>query len=429
MSAKNQQLLQSLIQLVDPERLYKHVLALEGNRHPLPDFTDLNAAADYIRCEMQKLHLLVSTHSFSIFPYEELFQNIEGIYHYCPDLEKDRENDPSSDYIPIPDPVYYLTAHYDTVQNCPGAIDNAGSIAIILECARIIVENNIPGSFHFLAFSAEEFNPGWVLLRNTKLRELGLVDDRNRYQNLHISSIMTKYKQLTWRNRQTGLSPSESIQKSIHHLEELSLSVLTPALNAFFAFDLTLHQPFSHTSIWGNFALVGSEQWVKDHLPQLSEISGVINLDALGYNSSQISSQSQLHASSPKKSDTHQSQSNCVSADQKFPVQIIANAPAKPLLDRFTELSHDQDGWLELVPIYLPYDFDQIAHQYPDLLRSDHTSFWKRNIPAIFLTDLNDVPNPFYHTPADTIQQIDFDLLAEYTKLILHFLITHSTGV
>ncbi|MHA1521561.1 MAG: M28 family peptidase [Promethearchaeota archaeon] len=398
------------IKLVDPERLYKHVLALEGNRHPLPNFERLNAAADYIRNEMQRLQLTVSTHYFSISPYAEKFQNIEGIY---------QNNSEIANY-----PVYYLSAHYDTVQNCPGAVDNAGSIALMLECARIIGENKIPGSFHFLAFSAEEFNPGWVMLRNQKLRELGLVDERNRYVNLKISRIMGKYKQLTWRNRQKGLSPSESIQKTVRHLEELSdlsdLTDITPALKSFFEFDLGLYRPFSHTSIWGNFALVGSERWMQDNEARLSEISGVINIDAIGFNSSQISSQSQLNDSSFQNQETQ--------LKIQFPVQILANAPAKFLLDKFTEISHvqtqNQDGWLELVPIYIPDEFDKVAHQHPDLLRSDHTSFWKRNVPAIFLTDLNDRPNPFYHTPADSIQRLDFALLTEYTKLVLEVLIS-----
>ncbi|MHA1673921.1 MAG: M28 family peptidase [Promethearchaeota archaeon] len=427
MDAKNQPLPQSVIKLVDPECLYQHVLALEGNRHPLPDFKGLNAAADYIRNEMQKINLVVSNHSFSITPYKDLFQNIEGIYQNHPQIDS---------Y-----PVYYITAHYDTVQKCPGAVDNAGSIALMLECARILVENKIPGSFHFLAFSAEEFNPGWVLFRNQKLQELGLVDDRNRPKNLHISQIMKKYKQMTWRNRQLGLSPGESIQKTIRQLEESSdkssdLQGLTPALREFFAFDLSLYQPFSHTSIWGNFALVGSERWVQDHSSRLSEISGVINIDAVGFNSSQISSHSQLHNSSQDKPHSHsnsqsqsqfKTQSNSLihPSERKFPVQILANAPAKFLLDKFTSLSKNEDGWLELVPIYIPHEFEKIACQHPDLLRSDHTSFWKRNVPAVFLTDLNDVPNPFYHTPADSIQKLDFSLLTEYTKLVLQVLITN----
>lgn len=52
-------------------------------------------------------------------------------------------------------------------------------------------------------------------------------------------------------------------------------------------------------------------------------------------------------------------------------------------------------------------------------MRSDHTTFWKRNIPAIFITDFTEVPNPYYHSAADTIDKIDFDILKTLTQATL----------
>jgi Zn-dependent M28 family amino/carboxypeptidase len=43
---------------------------------------------------------------------------------------------------------------------------------------------------------------------------------------------------------------------------------------------------------------------------------------------------------------------------------------------------------------------------------SDHGSFWKMGYPAVMITDTAFYRNPNYHTPADTIETLDFDQMA-----------------
>ncbi len=52
---------------------------------------------------------------------------------------------------------YYLVgAHYDTVAGTPGADDNASGVAVLLETARLFVQNNRGKFVQFVAFTLEE---------------------------------------------------------------------------------------------------------------------------------------------------------------------------------------------------------------------------------------------------------------------------------
>lgn len=54
-----------------------------------------------------------------------------------------------------------------------------------------------------------------------------------------------------------------------------------------------------------------------------------------------------------------------------------------------------------------------------DLHRSDHAPFWHANVPAIMWTDTSEFRNPHYHQMTDTIETLDFDFMADVTKLML----------
>jgi hypothetical protein len=47
---------------------------------------------------------------------------------------------------------------------------------------------------------------------------------------------------------------------------------------------------------------------------------------------------------------------------------------------------------------------------------SDHGSFWHVGCPALMITDTANFRYPFYHTPDDNIDKIDFDRLARVVR-------------
>ena len=59
-----------------------------------------------------------------------------------------------------PGDVYILGAHYDSVNN-PGADDNASGVAAVLETARILSQYDFEATIIFIAFDAEEYQPGY----------------------------------------------------------------------------------------------------------------------------------------------------------------------------------------------------------------------------------------------------------------------------
>lgn len=52
-------------------------------------------------------------------------------------------------------PLTLVTAHYDSIPDCPGADDNASGVAVMLECARVFASSGTR-DVGFVAFNAEE---------------------------------------------------------------------------------------------------------------------------------------------------------------------------------------------------------------------------------------------------------------------------------
>ena len=52
----------------------------------------------------------------------------------------------------------------------------------------------------------------------------------------------------------------------------------------------------------------------------------------------------------------------------------------------------------------------------PRVRDSDHASFWHEGYPALMVTDTANFRYPYYHTPEDTIDKIDFDRMARVVR-------------
>ena len=53
------------------------------------------------------------------------------------------------------------------------------------------------------------------------------------------------------------------------------------------------------------------------------------------------------------------------------------------------------------------------------MLRSDHAPFWEAGIPALMWTDTSEFRNPHYHQASDTPETLDYEFLAQVTRLAL----------
>ena len=390
-------LLPSLLKEVNLENIYKHVMNLEGIRHPIQNFTHLDQSKEYIVKSLESCGIKTDQQIFQLQPFSQEFSNIEGFL-----------GDSMS-------PLILLTSHYDTVVNCPGAIDNASAIAIMLECARILAKHPEFINVGFIFFTLEEFNASWVFYRNKKLQDLGLVDEKNRWKTYDIAKKMLHYKKQIWKYRQFGFSPKEAIQK---YLKLFALD-LNSKIVKFFEYDFQLNEKHDCLSTWGNSALIGSDKWVSELDQKLLSIEGVLNLDALGFRSILNSPHSAIKLHEESLSITGDSSH----LTQVPKIQIIANKNSKFISDLYSKSCKENNIELEIIQTDTKKSLEEIAQFHPDLLRSDHTSFWKRKIPAIFITDYAQDPNPFYHTPADTIDKLDFNTLRKITQATLETIV------
>ena len=58
----------------------------------------------------------------------------------------------------------------------------------------------------------------------------------------------------------------------------------------------------------------------------------------------------------------------------------------------------------------------------PSVRLSDHASFWDQGYNAVMVTDSAFFRNPYYHTPADTKEKLDYRFMAELVESLLLFL-------
>lgn len=60
----------------------------------------------------------------------------------------------------------------------------------------------------------------------------------------------------------------------------------------------------------------------------------------------------------------------------------------------------------------------------PFVRRSDHVSFWDLGYKAVMVTDTANFRNPHYHRKTDTLEKLDFFLMAQLVESLLFFFCT-----
>ncbi|MHC5064662.1 MAG: M20/M25/M40 family metallo-hydrolase [Planctomycetota bacterium] len=131
--------IQKLVDQVDSSTLLQHVQELcnIGPRF-VKDDEATDKSIDYLRAELEPLgyELLEEEWAVDDFKIRNLFASKKGETN--------------------PEQVIEVSAHYDTVQNSPGADDNASGVAGLLEVARLIADQRLERTVRFCFFGGEE---------------------------------------------------------------------------------------------------------------------------------------------------------------------------------------------------------------------------------------------------------------------------------
>jgi len=75
-----------------------------------------------------------------------------------------------------------------------------------------------------------------------------------------------------------------------------------------------------------------------------------------------------------------------------------------------------------------PSEGAALPHAIRSIGRSDHWSFWQEGYPALMVTDTAPFRYPYYHTPEDTVDKVDFERLARVVRG-LDSVLTELAGV
>lgn len=143
---------------------------------------------------------------------------------------------------------------------------------------------------------------------------------------------------------------------------------------------------------------MGSLRYVSQARSEELEIVGMISLEMLGYFSDEPGSQTYPFPLSRFYPDTG-----------NF-LAFVGNLESRRLLHRaigaFRRHAEVPSEGLVAPP--------QFAH----IRRSDHWAFWQKGIPAMMLTDTANFRNPYYHTPSDTHDRLDYNAMARLTEAL-----------
>ncbi len=142
------------------------------------------------------------------------------------------------------------------------------------------------------------------------------------------------------------------------------------------------------------------------------EISGVVNLECCGYSSDDPGSQKYPDGIDIDEVPKHGVEDTGVG---NF-VGVVSDSTSIDIGKAFFASSGDPRVDLPAMLLAMPLSYEEIDSRFPELLRSDHSAFWKRGLPAVMITDTAEYRNPFYHTRADRIETLDFEFMEKVTR-------------
>jgi hypothetical protein len=378
-----------IITKASTERLYKHVLANEAIRHPLVSPDRLDQSAEYIQSELERYGIRTNKQEFRIAGFDRVFYNIEGI------IGADTK------------PELLITSHYDTVDRSPGADDNNSAIAVMLETARVLAEIDWSGNARFVSFSLEEGNPA----RASKLKDLaiklGIKDDQGRFTSWHTAQLIKQFNK-AWR-KIAGINPAEAMAKARTQFQD---NISPKELEYLKALE-HLSEDVTLTSWPGQTALMGSSYWVDEAQRLEKQVLGVLNLEMVGYISQSENSQHYPKGIPENLFTVHGTDTSLTIGDF---LAVVGDKNSAQLATSFCHQCQRDSINLPYTCLQGEFSYDQIAYLMRDILRSDHAPFWRAGIPALLLTDSAEFRNPYYHTPADKINTLDFDFMLQVCK-------------
>ncbi len=167
--------------------------------------------------------------------------------------------------------------------------------------------------------------------------------------------------------------------------------------------------------------LIGSKAYVgQGGLSVKDTIEGVLNFEMIGYYSDKPNSQTLPNGFNL----LFPAQSAAIAADSykgNF-ITNVRNSNSKGISDAFEKSATTYVPELKVVTLEVPGN----GALTPDLLRSDHASFWTAGKPALMLTDGANFRNKNYHTANDRVDSLNMWFMGNVVKASLGALLEEA---
>ncbi|MGD2186261.1 MAG: M28 family peptidase [Desulfobacterales bacterium] len=154
---------------------------------------------------------------------------------------------------------------------------------------------------------------------------------------------------------------------------------------------------------------MGSRVYAKIARKAKEQIDGMICLEMVGYTCHEPGCQGYpfplMFMDYPKKGNF---------------IGVVNNFKSRDFAGRLVE-QFQKNNQLPVIKLTVPFN----GWVMPAVRLSDHASFWDQGFKAVMVTDSAFYRNPYYHTPADTMDKLDFEYMAELVESLVIFFLSH----
>jgi Zn-dependent M28 family amino/carboxypeptidase len=151
--------------------------------------------------------------------------------------------------------------------------------------------------------------------------------------------------------------------------------------------------------------LLGSEEFVEHLVPRPGSVAEAHVFEMVGYRDRRPGSQ-RMPPGLP----------GVAAPDVGDFLGLLANRHSNGVAEELLRLAatYVPESRVVALKIYLG-----VETYFGHLHRSDHAPFWKAGIPAVMWTDTSEFRNPHYHRATDTPDTLDYEFMAQVTRVAL----------
>jgi hypothetical protein len=271
-----------------------------------------------------------------------------------------------------------------------------------------------PPPVYIVAVSLEESsNPIiYTKIQQSALRH-GVLDGQKRYTSWACRKWGEAVQQRAIAILESGKTQADGYRQALAECGEA-----VPAnLRAHIEEIAPLFESVTIDSSIGQRSRIGSHRWVREALQTEKKIAFNINIDEPGIFRNEPKTQGLLGGMGFEsfckgyRLDPQQEIGNFS--------MLVTHQPSQHLGMLYSEYCEMDGISLPYGWVHAPLSYEQVVAYQPMGLNSDHAPFWQAGIPGLFIFDTSNARSHYIHTPADTIDHIDFDRLADITQALV----------